>query len=115
MLDHNKIKPNESISDKDKQTITSAIYYLSMMEYTKKITWLPEDFDVYTDFQNTFGFKEYQEPLDSIQSVYLSLEQSAPISITGYDIFVQTEIYYQTKIKMKKFMILKKKEKHTAC
>ena len=93
MLDHNEIKPNESISDKDKQTITNAIYYLSMMEYTKEIKWLPEDFDAYTDFQNTFGFKEYQEPTDSIQPVYLSLEQSAPITITGYDFFMQTDIY----------------------
>ena len=70
MLENNKIKPNESISDKDKQTITNAIYYLSRMEYTKKIAWLPEDFNVYDDFHNTFGFKEYQEPLE-LQSIGL--------------------------------------------
>jgi hypothetical protein len=111
MLDQNKIKPNESISDKDKQTITNAIYYLSMMEYTKKITWLPEDFDVYTDFQNTFGFQEYQEPIDSIQSVYLSLEQSAPITITGYDIFVQTDIYLSGQNKTEKIFDIEKQGK----
>ena len=108
MLDHNKIKPNESISDKDKQTITNAIYYLSMMEYTKQIKWLPEDFDAYTDFQNTFGFKEYQEPTDSIQPVYLSLEQSAPITITGYDFFVQTDIYLSDQSKDEKVYDIEK-------
>jgi MFS family permease len=93
MLEKNKILPNESISNKDKQTITNAINYLSRMEYTKKIAWLPDDFNAYEDFSDTFGFKEYQDPDNFNRSVYLSIEQSAPINITGYDIFVQTDIY----------------------
>jgi hypothetical protein len=97
MLENNKIKPNESISDKDKQTITNAVYYLSMMEYTKKIDWLPADFKASEDFYDTFGFKEDQMPVNANQSVYLGLEQAAPITITGYDTFVQTDIYMSDK------------------
>jgi len=36
MLENNKIKPKESIPDKDKKTITTIIYYLDNMGYTKK-------------------------------------------------------------------------------
>ncbi|MCQ6280295.1 DUF4153 domain-containing protein [Bacillus sp. EB600] len=93
MLVNNKIKPNVSISNKDKQTITSAVQYLTMMEYTKKINWLPKNY-VYDDFYQTFGFKEYyQEQENPNPSVYLSLEQPAPITISGYDTFVQTDIF----------------------
>ena len=44
-------------------------------------------------FLDTFGFKEYQDPDNYNQGVYLSIEQSTPINITGYDTFVQTDIY----------------------
>ena len=93
MLENNKILPNESISNKDKHTITNAINYLGRMEYTKKIAWLPDDFNAYEDFSDTFGFKEYQDPDNYNQGVYLSIEQFTPINIKGYDTFVQTDIY----------------------
>lgn len=99
MLENNKIKPNASISEKDKKTITNAVYYLTMMQYAKKIEWLPDDFEAYKDFYNTFGFYEYQEPVKSNQPVFLSLEQSAPINIKGYDTFVQIDFYMNDKNK----------------
>jgi hypothetical protein len=65
-----------------------------MMNYTKNIDYLPKDFKVYEDFYDTFGFKEYQEPMEKVnQGVYLGLAQPAPVKITGYDLFVQTDIY----------------------
>lgn len=94
MLENNQIKPKESIPDEDKKAITKTIYYLDEMGYTKKISWLPKDFKVYEDFTETFGFKEYQEPMDEDfkQPVYVNLNPSSPITITGYDTFVQTDI-----------------------
>ncbi len=92
MLENNKIKPNENISDKDKKTITNAVNYLYMMDYTKKIAWLPDHFNAYVNFYDTFGFKEYQEQGEITQSIYLNLEQPAPITITGFDSFIQTDI-----------------------
>ncbi|MDR6123415.1 hypothetical protein QFZ87_003012 [Bacillus sp. SLBN-46] len=110
MLENNKIKPKESIPDKDKKTITTIIYYLDNMGYTKKITWLPKDFKVYEDFTETFGFKEYQDPVDadSNQPVYVSLDQSAPIPITGYDLFIPTEINMYDKQHNQKICVISK-------
>ena len=42
MLENNQIKANPSISNKDKEIITKAVSYLSMMEYTKKIDMDPQ-------------------------------------------------------------------------
>lgn len=93
MLDNNVIKPNASISEADKKRITNTIRYLSSMEYTGKIEWLPEDFKIYEDFYKTFGFNEYGMPGDYNQSVYLGLEQKMPIDITGYDSFVYFNVH----------------------
>ncbi|WP_190284880.1 DUF4153 domain-containing protein [Bacillus sp. S3] len=92
MLEHNKIRPNASISDKDKQIITNSVQYLYMMGYTKNMKWLPDDFNVYEDFHDTFGFDEYQKQDNFTQSIYLDLEQSTPITITGFDTFAKIEI-----------------------
>jgi hypothetical protein len=92
MLKDNIIKQNGSISDKDKKTITNAVYYLNRMEYTKDIKWLPKSFNADADFYRTFGFKEYQDQRIVGQSIYVGLGPSASISISGYDTFVQTEV-----------------------
>jgi hypothetical protein len=92
MLKDNKIKPNGSISDKDKKAITGAVEYLSRMDYTKSIKWLPNHFNADADFYQTFGFKQYQEQRFVDQSIYLSLEPSVSVPISGFDSFVQTEI-----------------------
>jgi len=110
MLENNKIKPKESIPDKDKKTITTIIYYLDNMGYTQKITWLPKDFKVYEDFSETFGFKEYQDSVDTDfkQPVYVNLDQSAPIPITGYDTFIQTDINMYDKQHNQKICVIEK-------
>ena len=94
MLENNTIMPNASISDKDKQTITNAINYLSMMEYIDRIEWLPVDFNSYNydDFYDTFGFNPYEKPGNINQSIYLNLEEQTPIEITGYDTFVSSYV-----------------------
>ncbi|MFZ7944447.1 DUF4153 domain-containing protein [Neobacillus sp. 19] len=92
MLEHNKIRPNASISDKDKQIITNSVQYLYMMGYTKNMKWLPDDFNAYEDFHDTFGFDEYQKQDHFTQSIYLDLQQSTPITITGFDTFAKIEI-----------------------
>jgi hypothetical protein len=113
MLEDNKIKPNGSISDNDKKAITGAVEYLSMMEYTKNIKWLPNGFNADADFYQTFGFKQYQDQRFLDQSVYLSLEPSAPVSINGYDTFVQTEINTYDKSNGKTYVIEKRGQKYT--
>ena len=94
MLENNKIKPNASIPEKDKQTITNAMNYLNYMEYLDKVEWLPADFDLYNDFHDTFGFHEYEPPRNTNESVYLSIEQQVPINISGYDTFLYSNVYF---------------------
>ncbi|TWE01042.1 uncharacterized protein DUF4153 [Neobacillus bataviensis] len=93
MLENNKIKPNDSVSEKDRKIITNTVQYLDRMGYTKEIAWLPRNFDVYKDFYDTFGFHEYQESGDENQPVYLTMEPSMPINIEGFDRFIQMDLY----------------------
>jgi hypothetical protein len=94
MLKDNKIEPNAKISSIDKQTITNVVFYLQQMEYTKNIKYLPKNFNAYNDFYQTFGFKEeYKNREIPNESIYLGLNQPAPITITGYDTFVQFDIF----------------------
>lgn len=93
MLENNVIKPNSSIAEKDKKIITNTISYLSRMEYINKITWIPDDFNIYNDFNKTFGFNESGRSVDVNPTVYLSIEKQTPIDITEYDSFVFTNIY----------------------
>ncbi|EKN70838.1 hypothetical protein BABA_03204 [Neobacillus bataviensis LMG 21833] len=111
MIENNQIRPNESIPAEDKQIITDTIQYLQMMGYTKKIAWLPDDFNAYNDFQDTFGFKEYQKPGQVNQSVYLNMVQKTPITITGFDTFATIEINMTEKNRAGKIFDFKKQGK----
>ncbi len=88
MLENNQIKPNSSLSEKDRKSIADSIGYLSMMEYTNKIEWLPDNFKINEDFYSTFGFNQYEWTGTVNQSIYLNIERETPLDITGYDSFV---------------------------
>lgn len=94
MLEKNKIKPNASIPAEDKGTISNGIQYLSRMEYTKKVEWLPDNFDIYRDFENTFGFSQYDrgQAGPDIQPIYLTTDPASPIIISGFDSLIRVEI-----------------------
>ncbi|NLU53124.1 MAG: DUF4153 domain-containing protein [Clostridiaceae bacterium] len=90
MLQNNQVTPNSSLSSEDKQKITGAINYLEKMEYTKYISWLPEDYDFYS----TFGFSRYDLPDKDRTYINLVLEQGAPVNIEGYDYLFRTSIFF---------------------
>ena len=94
MLENNKITPNGSIADKDKEKITNAIYYLNMMNYTNELPYLPKNFNTYEDFRTVFGFDEYKDPekFNSVGYAYVNVKQPTPINITGHDFFIQMDI-----------------------
>jgi hypothetical protein len=94
MLENNRIKPNAAIPENDKKIITNAMNYLNYMEYLDRVKWLPAHFDLYNDFYDTFGFHEYEQPGNTNQSVYVSIEQQVPINISGYDTFIYSNIYF---------------------
>ena len=95
MLEDNTVTPNASVSEEDKKTISNTMNYLGMMDYTKNIPYLGENFDLYNDFYDTFGFYRYQESVYGQEAIYLNLDQQSPINIGGYDTFVVANFYYQ--------------------
>lgn len=90
MIINNSIIPNASISKEDKAVITQSVEYLSLMEYTNKIEWMPKDFKIYEDFTDTFGFSEYYSPDKPVDSVNVYLTAKAAIDIYGYDYLTHT-------------------------
>lgn len=89
MLEKGSIHPNSEISTKDKQKITRAVDYLSNMEYTKQIDWLPDDLNGINKFEQAFGFpKTYYEEgevSDHGRSAYFDSSQNLSLNIEGYD------------------------------
>ena len=83
-----EISPNE-----DKKVITEVMEYLNRMGYVEDIEWLPKDFNYYEDFSKTFGFQEYYSKPDQNEFVYVSLEPNTSIPITGYDVFIVSNVY----------------------
>lgn len=58
MLKDGQINPDGTITDNDKQKITSSYLYLRQMNYTKDIQWL-NDYNEFNDFKSIFGFDEF--------------------------------------------------------
>lgn len=92
MIENGAIKANEDITTEDKQKITYSMEYLNTIRYLNKVKGLPKDFDYFIDFENTFGFSQYDVPSGKNQFVYLSLAQDTPVPITGYDFFISSNI-----------------------
>ena len=95
MLQDNTVIPNASISEGDRKIISDTVSYLGMMDYTKDIAFLGKDFNPYDDFYTTFGFYRYAESPYGQQSIYLTLNQQAPINISGYDAFIVVNFYFK--------------------
>ncbi|WP_373486034.1 DUF4153 domain-containing protein [Acetobacterium malicum] len=95
MIQDNIISPNASLSEADKKIISDTVNYLTMMEYTNEISFLGENFDLYEDFYNTFGFYRFEENPYQQDSIYLNLNQQSPIDITDYQTFVVANFYMQ--------------------
>lgn len=93
MLENNVIVPDSSISDQDKKKIVSFVEYLSWMGYTDQIDWFPDDFTIYEDFYDTFGFYEYDIPNNENKTVNVFLNSMTPIDIEGYDVLTRTNIH----------------------
>ncbi len=86
---------NTSLSETDQKIIADTVDYLVMMEYSKNIPYLGEQFDMYNDFYNTFGFY-YDEKSNSLKdSVFLNLDRQEPIDISNYDTLIEIDFYEQ--------------------
>ena len=64
MLRDGAVVPSVSVSGKNKEKIVSSLEYLFRLGRQERLSWLPRDFDVYSDrsFQRVFGFSRYESP-----------------------------------------------------
>lgn len=94
MLKDNKIVPNTNIADEDRQIIINSVRYLSRMDYLKDISWLKAYSNSY-DFDRTFGFNQYGPDTKSpdVDAWRLILAERTPLDISGYDLFVEAELF----------------------
>ena len=92
MLKNQEIISNSDLSKKDQKILSETLNYLVMMDY--KTSYLKEDFDLYEDFYETFGFYQYIEYLGDEESIYLNLDSQATIDISNYDILMNFDAYY---------------------
>ncbi len=91
MLEDGRVKPKEAVPAEDRQKIIDTIEYLSAMGYTKHVDWLPEPFQIQTDFKRVFGFHLY-ETGGMDQPVYLRIDPADPIDIAGFDTLLRVYI-----------------------
>lgn len=95
MLSGDQVQANAAINQTDKERITRSVDYLYYLGYLDEVAYLPEDFDLYDDFTDVFGFQMVYEdsgPQDELNQ-YASLDRTStdPMVITEEDYFF--EIY----------------------
>ena len=91
MLENNKIIPRTDLNNVEKKKIANSINYLSRMEYFEDVDFIPVNFETYRDFENTFGFRQYENIDGKEESLFLSLKSEQALEISGYDFM--TNIY----------------------
>lgn len=85
MLENGKIIAKPDLDNEEKKKIINSMNYLSRMEYLEKVTFLPDDFEFYNDFYDTFGFREYEGPDGIRETVFVNLAQGQALNIEGYN------------------------------
>ena len=91
MLANDRIIAKASISDKDKQIIIDTSNYLRRTDHKKNIKYLNKFYES-GNFNAIFGFDSYVQPDKDYRYINLYLDQNAPISISGYDVFFTRHI-----------------------
>ena len=84
----------------DRVVITNTMNYLRNMGYEDEISFLPEGYEPYRDFQETFGFPTTYTVNDTTpegqQGHYVYFQREGPYiyKVAGYDVMFQQNLYY---------------------
>lgn len=104
MLNNDKIVKNISISEKDKNEITSILDYFNRSHSFNDIKYLPKDFKT-QDTENIFGFPFSQNNNYTQNNfAFNSTQTGEPVNIAGYDYMFDSRNGYNTS-KSSKFNI----------
>ena len=89
ILANGQIIAKEDASEHTKIETTSILQYLERSSSLKYISWLPEDFRVYQDMEEVFGFEPaYPSYQGERQYFYASLDTEQPLPVAGYDVLL---------------------------
>ncbi|NLM22134.1 MAG: DUF4153 domain-containing protein [Peptococcaceae bacterium] len=91
ILSNGKITATANASEQVKIETTNILSYLDSHSSLQYISWLPQDFEIYKDMKNTFGFEPtYPSDIgDQTHYFWAGLDQQKPITISGYDLAIQ--------------------------
>lgn len=95
MLNDDIITPDGTISDSDKERITKNVEYITMMGYEDSLPYLGEDFDMYLDFGEKFGFEPFYNYDTGIMPDYFNASTKTDdnsFNIEGYDKLIITSL-----------------------
>lgn len=100
MLVADEIVPNSQIPLEDKVAITKSVDYLTVWGDLDQISFLPDNFDSYSDFNEVFGFNMIysvspdEGPFNPEgRFVYLDWEGSGSIPLEGADYLAKVSLY----------------------
>ncbi len=100
MISDGTVVPNPEASMEDRVVITNTMNYLRNMGYEDEISFLPEGYEPYRDFQETFGFPTTYTVNDTTpegqQGHYVYFQREGPYiyKVAGYDVMFQQNLYY---------------------
>lgn len=88
ILSDGKLNPKSNASENSKLEITNILSYLDQNSSLEYIAWLPEDFNMYQDMKNIFGFEPFYSSSTGTENQYFyaSVDSQIPVEISGYDL-----------------------------
>jgi hypothetical protein len=88
MLSAGVLTAKKEASQSTKIEVTNILHYLRRSGHLYKLSWLPENFNVYSELEEYFGFEAtYPSYGESIYK-YVFLNEQAPVIVSGYDIML---------------------------
>ena len=99
ILSDGKLTPQPNVSLNTKKEVTNILNYLRYSHSLSHLSWLPQDFEIWEDMRDTFGFEPtWGYPGEENLTYYsVQLDTDTPLDITGYETMVQTNIYWYSK------------------
>lgn len=98
MLEDDGINPNSEVAEEERVIVTKTATYINDMGYNDEVDFLPENFDVYNDFRETFGFNmtydQDEFPDGTGQYAYLNREEAIAFPVSGADVLVPQMLSY---------------------
>jgi hypothetical protein len=92
MLKNGILTPGVNLSDKDKNRLIKGIEYLNGIDALGSLSFLPENFNIYNDYDRVFGFSPYGPGIDKTSKSY-TINESLPVDSSGYDYLSSASIY----------------------